>query len=149
MLTREFAHEIAKEVFDMLEQKWDARRAAAIARKEQEEIERAARKEREAQERAERIRNRLPGVAQKMLDALQRVEGINGGPVWEGHWRDELRAQGMEAQNIRTSFSRYKEMLLRSGRITYENGLWSVTSTASKSAPNVPNASFLGFHGIT
>ena len=44
MLTREFAHEIAKEVFAMLEQKWDARRAAAIARKEQEEIERAAKK---------------------------------------------------------------------------------------------------------
>jgi hypothetical protein len=142
MLTREFAHEIAKEVFAMLEQKWDARRAAAIARKEQEEIERAAKKEREAQERAERIRNRLPGVAQKMLDALQRAESIIGGPAREGCWRAELRAQGMEAQNIRTSFSRYKEMLLRSGRITCENGLWSVTKIASKSASNVPNASF-------
>jgi hypothetical protein len=120
MLSKEFAQEVAKEVFNMLEEKWAEKRNERAAAK-------AAEDERKAKERA----NRLPATARKMLEALQRVEGMAGGPVSELMWRDQVKLEidGMTPTNLRTAFSRYREMMLASGRIRCENGKFSTVLT--------------------
>lgn len=130
MLSKEFAQEVAKEVFNMLEEKWAEKRNERAAAKAQE-------MERKAKERA----NRLPATAQKMLEALQHAEELSGGPVHEWTWREQMKMENHEIthSNVRTIFSRYKDLLVRMEKIESENGLWSVTKSASKNVANVAN----------
>jgi 16S rRNA C967 or C1407 C5-methylase (RsmB/RsmF family) len=116
MLSKEFAQEVAKEVFNMLEEKWAEKRN-----------ERAAAKAIEAERRAKERANRLPATARKMLEALQRAEVMAGGPVGEWIWREQVRLEtdGMTHTNVRTAFSRYRNMMLTSGKIRCENGKYA------------------------
>lgn len=140
MLSKEFAQEVAREVFNMLEEKWAEKRN-----------ERAAAKAEAMERKAREMANRLPATAQKMLEALQQAEELAEGPVPEMIWREQMRLNihNMTQSNLRAMFSRYRETLAHSGRVTCENGLWSVAKSASKSVANVANASFSNFPGIT